>query len=105
MSKYTPVMEARIVSASPLNLEKATTLASEFGVTYRSVIAKAKSMGLEYIARPAPARKEPATRKDEYANALRIMTGLQLEGIEKASAKSLVELTEWLANLAMGKQF
>ena len=59
MSKYTPAMEARLMASAPLNLAKAQALASEFGsVTYRSVIAKAKQLGVEYESK-APAAKKP----------------------------------------------
>lgn len=100
---YTPAMENAVRAAAPLNLEKAHQVASEIGVTYRSVIAKAKQLGVEYVAKPAAARKEPTPRKAEYVKAIQIMTGLQLDGLDKAPTKTLVELSDWLANLAMGK--
>ena len=50
MSNYTPEMVARITAAAPLNLAKAKELAADFGtVTYRSVISKAQSIGVEYV--------------------------------------------------------
>jgi hypothetical protein len=69
MSQYTEKMIARLNASAPLNLEKAHKLAEEFGsVSYRSIIAKAKSLGLEYISK-APAAKRPAgpTKKDLVA--------------------------------------
>ena len=55
-SIYTPTMVSRIQSEAPLNFEKAKLLSVEFGgtVTPKSVISKAKHLGVEYI---------PQTRK------------------------------------------
>jgi hypothetical protein len=62
MSNYTPAMVARIQNAAPLNLAKAKELAAEFGnVTYRSVISKAQSLGVEYV-KLAPVKR--ATKGD-----------------------------------------
>ena len=62
MSNYTETMVQKIRNAAPLNLAKAQELASDFGnVTYRSVIAKAKSLDIEYI-KAAPAAKSVKVR-------------------------------------------
>ena len=50
MSNYTPEMVAKMVAAQPLNLAMAKDLASDFGLSHRSVISKAKSLGLEYLS-------------------------------------------------------
>jgi hypothetical protein len=52
MSNYTEQMIAKISAAQPLDLEKAKALASDFGLSHRSVISKAKSLGFEYISQP-----------------------------------------------------
>ena len=51
-SIYTPNMVARIQDEAPLNFEKAKLLSKEFGgtVTPKSVISKAKHLGVEYIS-------------------------------------------------------
>ena len=56
---YTTKMIEQIENAQPLNLDKAKALASDLGVTYRSIISKAKQMGFEYVA------KAPAMKKDK----------------------------------------
>ena len=57
MSNYTSQMIARINAEAPLNLAKAKALAEEFGnVTYRSVISKAQSIGVEYV-KLSPAKR------------------------------------------------
>ena len=55
---YTTKMIAQIENAQPLNLDKAKALASDLGVTYRSIISKAKQMGFEYVAKAPAMRKE-----------------------------------------------
>ena len=58
MSNYTKPMIATLRASAPLDLQKAHTLAEKWPeVGYRSIIAKAKSLGLEYI------KAEPASKK------------------------------------------
>ena len=56
MSVYTNAMVAELTNNAPFNLAKAKIFAERYpAVTYRSVIAKVKSLGLEYEkAEPAP---------------------------------------------------
>jgi hypothetical protein len=73
MSNYTPEMVARIRDAAPLNLAKAKDLAADFGnVTYRSVISKAQSIGVEYVKlSPVKRVKDDTPTKAEYLAAIR----------------------------------
>ena len=73
MSNYTPEMVARITAAAPLNLAKAKELAADFGnVTYRSVISKAQSLGVEYVKlSPVKRVKGDTPTKAEYLAAIR----------------------------------
>lgn len=57
MSNYTSQMIEQIENAQPLNLEIAKKLATEFGLSHRSIISKAKQMGFEYVAKAKPAKK------------------------------------------------
>ena len=74
MSNYNSEREARIRAEAPLNLAKAKELASEFGdVTYRSVIAKAQQLGVEYV-KLAPrrrAQRDNVPTKADYLAAIR----------------------------------
>jgi hypothetical protein len=74
MSNYTPEMVARITASAPLNLAKAKELAEEFGsVSYRSVISKAQSIGVEYV-KLSPVKRAPKAdtpTKAEYLAAIR----------------------------------
>ena len=66
---YTTKMIAQIENAQPLNLEKAKALASDLGVTYRSIISKAKQMNFEYVAK-APAMKKEGSNEPTKADIL-----------------------------------
>lgn len=99
MSNYTPAMVAAITAAAPLNLAKAKALAAEFGnVTYRSVISKAQSIGVEYVKLAPVARKAKADTptKAEYLAAIR--KGLALADREGDLTKA--ELSAVLASIA-----
>ena len=79
MSNYTEKMVAQIKAAAPLNIEIAKELASDFGVSHRSVISKAKHLGVEYVkAQRAPASRDAGPTK----------------GAMLASIRELVELPE-----------
>lgn len=93
---YTPEMEKVIRDASPLTLEKAKEVGEKIERSYRSVIAKAKQLGVEYIAKPAPAKKAKGPTKVERVGAIEKNTGLTLPGLEKASVAALTRLESWV---------
>ena len=64
MSSYTPAMIAKLQAAAPLNLNKAKDLAADFGLSHRSVISKAKHLGLDYIVAPKAAKKIRSSKAD-----------------------------------------
>jgi hypothetical protein len=66
---YTTKMITQIENAQPLNLEIAKQLASDMGVSYRSIISKAKQMGFEYVAK-APAMKKAQSAEPTKAEIL-----------------------------------
>ena len=66
---YTTKMIEQIENAQPLNLAKAQALATDLGVTYRSIISKAKQMGFEYVAK-APAMKKDKSNEPTKADIL-----------------------------------
>ena len=99
MSNYTPEMVARITAAAPLNLAKAKELAADFGtVTYRSVISKAQSIGVEYVKLSPVKRtkRDDSPTKAEYLAAIR--KGLALANREGDLTKA--ELSAVLASIA-----
>lgn len=91
---YSAEQEAAIVAAAPLNLEKAKALADEFGKSWRSVVAKAVNLGLEYQAKEKPAKRPAKVTKAELVSAIENATGTDspLRGLEKATMQSLVTL-------------
>lgn len=97
-TSYTPAMVARITAAAPLNLAIAKELASEFGnVTYRSVIAKAKSLGVEYAKAEPAAKKAKSDEPTKAAVLAAIRSALALPDREGDLTKA--ELSAILANL------
>ena len=75
---YTSAQEAQVRAASPLNLAKAKDLADKLGVSYRSVIAKAKQLGVEYVkAEPvAKEAKDAGPTKAQILSDIRLKMGL-----------------------------
>ncbi len=93
MSKYTPTMIEALRSAQPLNLAKAQTFASEWGVSYRSIIAKALSLGLTYEKKAVTASSsDRPTKADLVREIERSLQGESLDGLEGASMRSLSAL-------------
>ena len=94
---YTESMIAKITAAAPLDLAKSHVLASELGVSYRSVIAKAKSLGLEYIAKAPAAKKAKSTEPTQAAILTGIRSALALP--EREGDLTKTELEAVLAHL------
>jgi hypothetical protein len=102
MSEYTANMTKAITEAAPLTFEAAVALAErdEFiaaGKSHRSIIAKAKSMGVEYVPK-APAAKRPkgvtkASLVAEIAAGLNVAED-SLTGLDKANMAALQTLVK-----------
>ena len=101
ISKYTQDMIDAMAAQAPLNAEKAAALTAlpDFKlVNVRSIIAKAKREGIEYIAKPAPAKKKAAPSKADMVAAICSATGADnLDGLEKATGAALNKLLSSLA--------
>ena len=96
MSNYTPKMVAALEAAAPLNLEIAKDLAADFGVSHRSVISKAKSLGLEYIKASPKAKVAKGITKAELCEAIRKAVALP----DRSGDLTKDELSAILSNLA-----
>ena len=95
---YTPEMVAVLKAAQPINYAKAQELAKQLDRGYRSIIAKAKREGFEYISKPAPAKKKAAPSKADMVAAIcAAVNADSLDGLEKATGSALNKL---LSNLA-----
>ena len=93
MSNYTPAMIAKLQAAAPLNLEIAKDLAADFGVSHRSVISKAKHLGLEYVKASPKAKIAKGITKAELTDAIRRAVALpDREGdLTKAELSAVLE--------------
>ena len=94
MSNYTPAMIAKLQAAAPLNLAKAKDLAADFGLSHRSVISKAKHLGLDYVVAPKAAKKirgSKADTVDAIAKAINVDADA-LDGLALAKASALNNL-------------
>ena len=95
---YTPEMIAVLTAAAPINHEKAQALAVQLDRGVRSIIAKCKREGIEYISKPAPAKKKAAPSKAELVGAIAKAVDCDtLDGLEKATGQSLAKLLEHIA--------
>lgn len=96
MSNYTPKMVAALEAAAPLNLEIAKDLAADFGVSHRSVISKAKSLGLEYVKASPKAKVAKGITKAELTDAIRKAVALP----DRSGDLTKAELDVVLSNLS-----
>jgi hypothetical protein len=91
---YSVEQVAVLKDNAPFDLEKAKMIGLEIGKTPRSIIAKCLSEGIEYHSKPAPAKRPAVETKAEIVAEIAASMGLELSGLEKATAKALVTLRE-----------
>jgi len=92
---YTPEMVAVLKAAQPINYDKAQALAVDLKRGVRSIIAKCKREGFEYISKPAPAKKKAMPTKADTINAIADALNsdaADLVGLEKATGQGLNNL-------------
>lgn len=95
---YTPEMVDTLRASAPLDFDKAQALAKTLDRNVRSVIAKAKREGIEYISKPAPAKKKAAPSKADMVAA--ICDALDMTdcvGLEKSTGSALNKLLQNIA--------
>lgn len=96
---YSDAQVARLFAEAPLNKDKAAALAEEFGKTARSIIAKAKREGIEYVnAEPAKKRPAGATKAVIVADIAALLKVEEIAGLTKAPMDALVSLRNALQN-------
>ena len=94
---YSPEMVQMLREAQPIDFDKAQALSKKLNRNVRSIIAKVKREGLEYISKPAPAKKKAAPTKDDLVAAIcRALDIDSCDGLEKATGIALAKL---LANI------
>ena len=96
---YTADQMAEIREHSPLNYEIASELGTKFGKKTRSVIAKAISMEVEYIAKPRATKNgETVERKLAIVSDIEKMLKITAPSLVKATKADLVRVREVLMN-------
>jgi len=94
---YSEAQCAEIRSQAPLNFEKAAVLGAKFGKKTRSIIAKAISMEVEYIAKPRATKSgEPIVLKSTLVSEIESKMGISLPSLAKATKVDLTEMLERL---------
>jgi len=88
MSNYTPKMEAEIASET-MTYDRAVALATAWGLSPKSVIAKTKSLGIDYIPKPRALRKTSGITKADMVRQIEGKLNLELDGLQNASASAL----------------
>ena len=90
---YSSIQEQKIRDAAPIDKAVAEKLASEFGVTLRSVISKAINMKVEYIKEVrAPAQAK--VLKSQMVKDIEKALGIQAHSLVNAYAKDLATLLD-----------
>jgi len=88
MSNYTKKMEAEIASQA-MDYNRAEALASEWGLSVKSVIAKTKSLGIDYQPKARATRKTSGITKAQLVAQIEGKLDCQLDGLQNASASAL----------------
>ena len=93
---YTPEMVSEMAAQTPLNLEKAKALSVQLNRSVRSIIAKAKREGIDYVSVKPVAKRVKGLTKADLVKSISAKVGVNLEGLEKAPAVTLGKLLECL---------
>jgi hypothetical protein len=99
-SAYSPELVAELATLpAPVSFDDAVAFAEEHGLKPRSVIAKLKSMGIEYAPKPVRVTKrgEPVVAKAEFVAAIEKAIGAALPSLVKASKPDLETIAAALA--------
>lgn len=100
---YTDSMVSKIEAAQPLDLAIAKKLASDLGVSYRSVISKAKQMNFTYVAKAPAAKKDTLNKvtKNDLVLAITGYTKINFVALDKANMADLLALATHLESLTV----
>jgi len=92
---YTKAQEARLIESAPISYDDAVALGVELGYSTRSVIAKTKSLELDYIPKPVPAKRPAVETKAELVEDIEDAFGFDLTGLTGATAAALATLRDY----------
>ena len=93
-SNYSAEQVAFLKNASPLDLDGVKAIEEKMGHSWRSIIAKIKSEGFEYVVKPAPKKRPVAITKAQLVEQITKDIGGNLQGLDKATLGSLVALRD-----------
>lgn len=96
MSNYTQNMVAKLTAAAPISFADAEKFASEFNLSKQSIIAKTKSLGLEYVPQTRPAKRVKGLTKADLVASIEGKLAANLDGLELAKASALASLLDAL---------
>lgn len=91
-SNYTPAMIEVIKGYAPVNYEKAKIIGGLIGRSAKSVVSKCKSEGIEYVSKPAPAKKPTTLTKAETVALIEAEANCKLDGLSVAPVTVLNKL-------------
>ena len=92
-SRFDDAVLAAMQAAAPLNMDKATELAEQFGEKPRAIIAAAIRAGIAYERKARMAKNgAPAVSKEALVREISDRLGVELAGLEKATKQSLQTL-------------
>ena len=91
---YSDEQVAILQSFDSITYAQAQELAEQFGKKHRSVISKIKHLGIDYIPKPKPEKRQAKETKAELVEKIETETGASLAGLEKATVRSLMNLLE-----------
>ena len=100
MSNWTPELTTELATLpTPVSFADAVEFAEERGLKPRSVIAKLKSMGIDYLPKPAKVTKrgEPVVPKADFVVVIEKAIGCALPSLVKASKPDLERMAAVLA--------
>jgi hypothetical protein len=92
VENYTEEMVATLEKDAPMDLQKAKAHGLAMGKSYRSIIAKCKREGIDYISKPAPAAKKKAASKADMVQSIADTLDVDvsnLNGLEKSTGMAL----------------
>jgi hypothetical protein len=89
-SRFDDAVFAAMQAAAPLNMDKATELAEQFGEKPRAIVAAAIRAGIPYERKARMAKNgAPVASKEDLVAQISEKVGADLSGLEKATKEAL----------------
>lgn len=98
---YTPEMESKLVELAEtgtFDWDRAEFIGQTLGKSARSVIAKAKQLGMTYVAKDRPEPKG-VVRKEVFVREIEQIVGVQVPTLKNTHKNDLIRLRDALVEL------